>query len=95
MTRGVARPTMALATGLMALLAGCSAVGTTVGVAGTAVATAGSVVITGISLTGRAIGAGVNALSNSAKPDNSGIVIRERIRDADPPSPATPTPPLH
>ena len=50
--------------------------------AGAAISVTGAVVATGVQLTGRAIGAGIDALSSEPEPpDHSGIVIRERIRD--------------
>ena len=56
--------------------------------AGAAVAVTGAVVATGVGLTGKAIGAGIDALSGPAEStDHSGIVVRERIRPADAASP--------
>lgn len=61
------------------LLSGCAVASAT---AGAAISVTGAVVATGVQLTGRAISAGIDALSSESEPpDNSGIVIRERIRD--------------
>ena len=66
---------------LAALLAeGCAVASAT---AGAAISVTGAVVSTGVGLTGKAIGAGIDAMSPSRPPDHSGIVVRERIRPAD------------
>lgn len=66
----------------LALLAqGCAVASAT---AGAAVAVTGAVVATGVGLTGKAIGVGIDAVSGPAEsPDQSGIVVRERIRPAE------------
>jgi len=67
---------------LLAPLGGCAVVDAA---AGAAISVTGAVVSTGVTLTGKAMGAGIDALSSSksAPGDNSGIVIRENIRPAD------------
>lgn len=61
-------------------LAGCSVAGAA---AGAAISVGGAVVSTGITLTGKAIGSGIDAISSpSEPPDNSGIIVRERISPA-------------
>lgn len=51
--------------------------------AGAAITVGGAVVSTGITLTGKAIGAGIDAMSSpSESSDNSGIIVRERIAPA-------------
>ena len=69
----------------LALLAqGCAVASAT---AGAAVAVTGAVVATGVGLTGKAIGAGIDAMAAKPEPaDTSGIVIRERIAPATPPA---------
>ena len=75
MTRRAAALLLALAG-----LQGCAVATSTVGAA---VSVGGAVVATGVTLTGKAIGAGIDALSApSEAADTSGIVIRERIRPA-------------
>lgn len=64
-----------------ALLGGCALADAT---AGAAVSVAGAVLCTGVQLTGKAVGAGIDALGSSSD-DGSGIVVREHIR-------AVPTP---
>ena len=54
--------------------------------AGAAISVTGAVVTTGVSLTGKAIGAGIDALSGPSEPDHSGIVVRERIAPATTPT---------
>lgn len=77
---------------LLALL--CSALAATScavasATAGAAISVTGAVVSTGVQLTGKALGAGIDALTPSPAPDDgSGLIIRERIRPA---SPATST----
>jgi hypothetical protein len=79
------RTTACVAALLAALLVeGCAVASAT---AGAAISVTGAVVSTGVGLTGKAIGAGIDALSPSRPADTSGIVVRERIRPAD----ATPT----
>ena len=52
--------------------------------AGAAISVTGAVVSTGVALTGKAIGAGIDAARTAPAPgDASGIVVRERIRPAD------------
>lgn len=64
------------------LLSGCAVASAT---AGAVISVTGAVVATGVQLTGRAIGAGIDALSSESEPqDHSGIVVRERIRDDTP-----------
>ncbi len=78
------RRAIGLAAGLLvaALLSGCAVASAT---AGAAISVTGAVVATGVSLTGRAIGAGIDALAPEPEPpDASGIVIRERISDPAP-----------
>ena len=71
---------------LVFLVAGCSVAGAA---AGAAISVGGAVLSTGVVLTGKAIGAGIDAMSSSgAPPDNSGIVVRERITDV--PGPCRP-----
>ncbi|WP_036596123.1 hypothetical protein [Ottowia thiooxydans] len=61
-------------------LTGCSVAGAA---AGAAISVGGAVVSTGVVLTGKAIGAGFDAMSSKPESaDNSGIVVRERISDA-------------
>ena len=53
--------------------------------AGAAIGITGAVVATGVSLTGKAIGAGIDAVSPPpAAEAGSGIVVREHIRPAAP-----------
>ncbi|HRB08858.1 MAG TPA: hypothetical protein PLH47_01665 [Ottowia sp.] len=81
------RPWLAL--GLLAApLAGCAVANAT---AGAAISVAGAVVSTGVTLGGKAVGAGIDALSGrDDASDGSGIVVRERIRPAAPtPAPGT------
>ena len=66
--------------GAAASTAGCSVAGAA---AGAAVSVAGTVVVTGVSLTGKAIGAGIDAMASRPQDDGSGIVIHERIRPAE------------
>ena len=89
------RPTLPwLALGLLAApLAGCAVASAT---AGAAISVAGAVVATGVTLGGKAVGAGIDALPSlaSSRPDSasdgSGIVVREHIRPAAPtPAPGT------
>lgn len=54
--------------------------------AGAAISVTGAVVTTGVSLTGKAIGAGIDALTGPSEPDHSGLVVRERIAPAGPPT---------
>ncbi|MDO5692899.1 MAG: hypothetical protein Q4G70_10525 [Pseudomonadota bacterium] len=62
------------------LSTGCAVASAT---AGAAISVTGAVVSTGVSLTGKAIGAGIDAMSSKPEqPDNSGIVIHERIEPA-------------
>ncbi|MET4575121.1 hypothetical protein [Ottowia thiooxydans] len=68
------------------LVTGCSVAGAA---AGAAISVGGAVVSTGVVLTGKAIGAGIDAMSSSGEPpDHSGIVVRERITDT--PGPCRP-----
>lgn len=68
----------------VAALGGCALVDAT---AGAAVSVTGAVLSTGVQLTGKAVGAGIDALApDPADDDGSGIVVRERIRPA--PAPA-------
>ncbi|MBY4594207.1 hypothetical protein [Ottowia caeni] len=61
-------------------LTGCSVAGAA---AGAVISVGGAVVSTGITLTGKAVGAGIDAMTSpSERPDNSGIIIRERISPA-------------
>lgn len=80
--RATARTAWLLAAlaGAAASTAGCSVAGAA---AGAAVSVAGTVVVTGVSLTGKAIGAGIDAMSSRPQDDGSGIVIHERIRPAE------------
>ncbi|MFV0681286.1 hypothetical protein [Ottowia sp.] len=71
-----------------ATLSSCAVVTTTAAVAGTAVSVTSSVVVTGAQLTGQAVGWGISALAASPEPDDSAIVVRERI---DPAPPSTPS----
>ena len=83
-----------LALGLLAApLAGCAVASAT---AGAAISVAGAVVSTGVTLGGKAVGAGIDALSGrDDASDGSGIVVRERIRPAAPtPAPGTGNAPL-
>ena len=83
-----------LALGLLAApLAGCAVASAT---AGAAISVAGAVVSTGVTLGGKAVGAGIDALSGrDDASDGSGIVVRERIRPAPPtPAPGTGNVPL-
>lgn len=67
-----------------AALGGCALADAT---AGAAVSVTGAVLTTGVQLTGKALGAGIDALAAPpAEADGSGIVVRERIRRA--PAPA-------
>jgi hypothetical protein len=78
-----------LALGLLAApLAGCAVASAT---AGAAISVAGAVVATGVTLGGKAVGAGIDALSGRDEAsDGSGIVVREYIRPAAPtPAPGT------
>ena len=76
---------LALLLAAAAPLAGCAVASAT---AGAASSVAGAVVSTGVSLTGKAIGAGIDAMSSDPPPDDgSGIVIRERIRPETPDAP--------
>ena len=69
---------------LVLLAGGCAVASAT---AGAAISVTGTVVATGVSLTGKAIGAGIDAMSSSPEAsDTSGIVVRERIRPAEPAS---------
>ncbi|MFT4196263.1 hypothetical protein [Ottowia sp.] len=68
---------------LLLALAGLQGCAVATGAVGAAVSVGGAVVATGVTLTGKAIGAGIDALSApDGPPDHSGIVIRERIRPA-------------
>ena len=64
--------------------------------AGAAISVAGAVVSTGVTLGGKAVGAGIDALSGrDDASDGSGIVVREHIRPAAPtPAPGTGNAPL-
>ena len=78
----------AAALSLVLLAGGCAVASAT---AGAAISVTGAVVATGISLTGKAMGAGIDAVSSSPQAsDSSAIVVRERIRPAEPAS--TPVP---
>lgn len=77
-------PPLAACASLLAatLLSGCAVASAS---AGAAISVTGAVVATGIKLTGHAIGAGIDALAPEPDaPDASGIVIHERIGDANP-----------
>ena len=64
----------------LAVLAGCSVAGAA---AGAVISVGAAVVSTGVTLTGKAVGAGIDAMSsNPEEADNSGIVVRERISPA-------------
>ena len=80
MTLRAAAPLLALAG-----LQGCAVASSAVGAA---VTVTGAVVVTGVTLTGKAVGAGIDALSAPREPpDTSGIVVRERIQPAPAASP--------
>lgn len=68
------------------LLTGCAVAGAA---AGAVISVGGAVVSTGVTLTGKAVGAGIDAMSSRPdEHDNSGIIVRERISPA--PTPCTP-----
>lgn len=64
-------------------LAGCAVAGAA---AGAVISVGGAVVSTGVTLTGKAVGAGIDAMSSKPEQaDNSGIIVRERISPASAP----------
>lgn len=76
------RPILLACAAVAPVLTGCAIASAT---AGAAISVTGAVVSTGVQLTGKAIGAGVDALTPSPEvDDSSGIVIREHIRTEPP-----------
>ena len=68
-------------------LGGCAVASAT---AGAAISVTGAVVSTGVTLTGKALGAGIDAMAAKPAPaDGSGIVVRERIAPETPPKTIT------